>query len=54
MSDRPSVSMTPDSDGFAARYDRMVERSGAWVFKVIIAIVVLLVVAGVLWRLGGS
>ena len=50
MSDKPSVSMTPESDGFAARYDRMVERSGAWVFKVLIAIVALVVVVGLILR----
>ncbi len=48
MSDKPSVSMTPETDGFAARYDRMVDRSGAWVFKAIIAIVVLVVVVGLI------
>lgn len=46
MNDKPSVSMTPESDGFAARYDRMVERSGAWVFKFVIAIIALVVVVG--------
>jgi len=53
MSDKPSVSMTPETDGFAARYDRMVERSGAWVFKVIIAIVVLVVVVGLVLQAAG-
>ena len=53
MSEKPSVSMTPESDGFAARYDRMVERSGAWVFKVIIAIVALVVVIGLIWQSAG-
>ena len=48
MSDKPSVSMTPESDGFAARYDRMVERSGAWVFKSILLIVALVVVVGLI------
>jgi len=45
--------MTPETDGFAARYDRMVERSGAWVFKVIIAIVVLVVVVGLILQAAG-
>jgi hypothetical protein len=40
--------MTPERDGFAARYDRMVERSGSWVFKVVIGIIVLVVVVGLL------
>ncbi len=53
MSDKPSVRMTPETDGFAARYDRMVERSGAWVFKVIIAIVVLVVVVGLILQAAG-
>ncbi len=44
MSDKPSVSMTPESDGFAGRYDRMVERSGSWALKAIVAIVALIVV----------
>ena len=52
MSDKPSVSMTPETDGFAGRYDRMVERSGAWVIKVIIAIVALVVVVGLILQSG--
>ena len=48
MSDKPSVRMTPETDGFAARYDRMVERSGAWVIKYIVAIVAIVVVVGLL------
>ena len=53
MSDKPTVNMTPESDGFAARYDRMVERSGSWVFKAILAIVVVVVVIGLIGRFGG-
>jgi len=53
MSNKPSVSMTPEKDGFAARYDRMVERSGAWVFKVIIAIVGLVVIVGLVLQYAG-
>jgi hypothetical protein len=48
MSDKPSVSMTPESDGFAARYDRMVERSGAWVFKALVLVIALVVVVGLI------
>ena len=48
MSDKPSVSMTPESDGFAARYDRMVEKSGAWVFKSILLINAFVVVVGLI------
>lgn len=48
MSDKPSVSMTPETDGFAARYDRMVERSGGWIFKYIVAIVAIVVIVGLL------
>ena len=48
MSDKPSVSMTPESDGFAARYDRMVEKSGAWVFKSILLIIAFVVVVGLI------
>jgi hypothetical protein len=48
MSDKPSVSMTPESDGFAARYDRMVEKSGAWVFKSILLIIAVVVVVGLI------
>jgi len=53
MSDKPTVSMTPETDGFMARYDRMVERSGSWVFKVVIAVVLLVVVVGVISRFVG-
>jgi hypothetical protein len=53
MSDKPSVSMTPEQDGFAARYDRMVERSGSWVFKAIIAIVGLVVIVGLILQYAG-
>jgi hypothetical protein len=53
MSDKPTVNMTPESDGFAARYDRMVESSGSWAFKAIIAIVALVVVIGVISRFIG-
>jgi len=53
MSDKPTVSMTPEADGFAARYDRMVERSGGWALKVVIAVVVLVVVVGVISRFVG-
>ena len=48
MSDKPSVSMSPESDGFAARYDRMVEKSGAWVFKSILLIIAVVVVVGLI------
>ena len=48
MSDKPSGSMTPESDGFAARYDRMVEKSGAWVFKSILLIIAVVVVVGLI------
>lgn len=51
MSDKPSVSMTPEKDGFAGRYDRMVERSGSWAIGAGIAIVVLVVVIGLILRL---
>ena len=44
MSDKPSVSMTPESDGFAARYDRMVERNGGWAMKLFVGILALVVV----------
>ena len=53
MTEKQTVSTTPESDGFAARYDRMVERSGSWVFKAIIAIVVLIVVLGLIRQLTG-
>jgi len=53
MSDKPSVRMTPESDGFAGRYDRMVERSGAWTFKAILAIVALIVVLGLVSQFVG-
>jgi hypothetical protein len=53
MSNKPSVSMTPEKDGFAARYDRMVERSGAWGFKMVIGIVVVVVVIGLILRFAG-
>jgi len=48
MSDKPSVSMTPEKDGFAARYDRMVERNGSWAIKAAIAIVALVVIVGLI------
>ncbi len=53
MSDKPSVSMTPESDGFAGRYDRMVERSGSWAFKAIIAVVALIVILGLISQFVG-
>ena len=53
MSDKPTVSMTPETDGFAARYDRMVERSGSWALKIAIAVVVLIVVVGLISRFVG-
>lgn len=48
MSEKPSVNMTPESDGFAARYDRMVERSGGWAIKAVIAIVAVVVIVGLI------
>ena len=48
MSDKPSVSMTPESDGFAARYDRMVEKSGSWVFKTLLLIITFVVVVSLI------
>jgi hypothetical protein len=48
MSEKPSVNMTPETDGFAARYDRMVERSGAWALKAVIAIVAVVVIVGLI------
>ena len=53
MTEKRTVSMTPEPDGFAARYDRMVERSGAWIFKVIFAIIALVVVLGAISRFVG-
>lgn len=48
MSKIPSVSMTPEKDGFAGRYDRMVQRSGGWAIKAGIAIIVVVVVVGLI------
>ena len=53
MNDKPSVSMTPESDGFAGRYDRMVERSGSWALKAFIAIVALIAVFGLISQFVG-
>ena len=53
MTDKPSVSMTPESDGFAGRYDRMVERSGSWALKAVIAIVAVIVVLGLISQFVG-
>ena len=54
MSDKPSVSMTPETDGFAGRYDRMVERSGSWVFKAVLAIIALRAILGLASRFFGQ
>ncbi len=48
MSEKPSVNMTPETDGFAARYDRMVERSGSWALWAGAVIVALVVVVGLI------
>ncbi len=53
MSDKPSVNMTPEADGFAARYDRMVERSGGWAIKALIAIIGLVVIVGLALQYAG-
>lgn len=48
MSEKPSVNMTPETDGFAARYDRMVEGSGSWAIGVLVAIIAAVVVVGLI------
>jgi hypothetical protein len=53
MSEKPSVNMTPEVDGFAARYDRMVERSGSWAIKVFVAIIALVVIVGLILQYAG-
>ena len=40
-----TVSVTPEADDFAARYDRMVEPgAGGWIIKVVVVAAVILVV----------
>lgn len=53
MSERKrSVSVSPEADDFAARYDRMVEKgSGGWAVKALIGLVLLLVIVGVVSNL---
>lgn len=53
MSEKQTASMTPEPDGFAARYDRMVERSGSWVIKVVIGLVVVVAIIGLAQRFLG-
>ena len=50
-----SVSMSPETDDFAARYDRMVEPgSGSWVIKWMVgAIVILGIIGAAAYFLGG-
>ena len=53
--ERQTVSVTPETDDFAARYDRMVEPgAGGWIIKVVVvAAVVLLVWGAVSYFAGG-
>ena len=45
--ERQTVSVTPETDDFAARYDRMVAPgSGSWVIKVVVVVAVIFVVWG--------
>ena len=44
---RQSVGVTPETDDFAARYDRMIQPgSGSWIIKVVVVATVILVVWG--------
>ena len=53
MTEKQTVSTTPESDGFAARYDRMVARSGSWGFKAILAIIALIIIIGLVRQFTG-
>jgi len=45
--EQQTVSVTPEEDDFAARYDRMVAPgSGSWIIKVVVVAAVILVVWG--------
>lgn len=49
MAKRKTVSVTPESDDFAARYDRMLETGpGPWVLRIVLATALILAVAGLL------
>lgn len=50
-----SVSVSPETDDFAARYDRMVEPgSGSWVIKwTVVAVVILGIIGAAAYFLGG-
>lgn len=53
--ERQTVSVTPETDDFAARYDRMVAPgSGGWVIKVVVVVAVILVVWGVVSYFAGG
>jgi hypothetical protein len=53
--EQQTVSVTPEEDDFAARYDRMVEPgSGGWIIKVGVVVAVVVVVWGAVSYFAGS
>jgi hypothetical protein len=53
--ERQSVSITPDSDDFAARYDRMIAPgAGSWIIKVVVVLGIIIVVWGAVSYFAGG
>ena len=50
-----TVSITPETDDFAARYDRMTAPgSGGWIIKVVVVVAVIVVAWGAVSYIAGS
>ena len=53
--EQQTVSVTPEEDDFAARYDRMVEPgSGGWIIKVVVVAAAIIVVWGAVSYFAGG
>jgi hypothetical protein len=53
--ERQSVSISPEKDDFAARYDRMsAPGAGGWIIKVVVLLAVIVVVWGAIVHFAGS
>jgi len=53
--EQQTVSVTPETDDFAARYDRMIAPgSGGWIIKVVVVAAVILVIWGAVSYFAGS
>jgi hypothetical protein len=52
---RQSVSISPETDDFAARYDRMIAPgAGSWIIKIVVLVAVVVVVWGAVAYFAGS